>query len=249
LYATVGFTEALARIDYLVKSGRRFGALVGETGVGKSLVMKSAARQLSKQGHTVAQVDALGITARELLWQTAAGLGATPADDADTARLWRLVADRVAENRLQQVSSVLLVDDAGQVGPDILTQLVRLARLDTEPTARWTIVLAVEPLQASRWSETVRDLIDLRIDLRPWEFDETTGYVQTSLVEAGRAEPLFDEDAIAMLHELTQGVPRQVARLADFTLLAGAAAGWDTIDAATLITAYEELAWPEEAVR
>jgi type II secretory pathway predicted ATPase ExeA len=254
LYATAGFTEALARIEYLVQSRRRFGALVGEPGVGKSLVMKSAARQLAKQGHAVALVDAFGITSRELLWHTATGLGAAPAEDADTTRLWRLVADRVAENRLQNINSVLLVDDAGQASPDVLTQLQRLGRLSHAPQfggdagALWTIVLATEQVQASRWSDSVRHLIDLRIDLRPWEYDETTGYLQTSLVEAGRLEPLFEEDAIAMLHELTQGIPRQVTRLADFTLLAGAAADWDTIDAATIVTAYEELAWPVEAV-
>ena len=138
----------------------------------------------------------------------------------------------------------MLVDDAGQAGPDLLTQFARLARLDTTPAARWTIVLAAEPAQAARWNETLRSAVDLRIELGPWMAEDTIGYVQTALVEAGRLEPVFDEDALRALHELSGGVPRQVARLADYALLAGAAARVDTIDAAMIEAAYDEIAWP-----
>ena len=126
----------------------------------------------------------------------AAGFGTAPRDDADVVHLWRLVADRVAENRLQQMNTVLLVDDAGQAGPDVLTQLVRLARLDSTPAARWTIVLAAEPDQAARWNESLRELVDLRIDLGPWNEADTIGYVQTSLVDAGRFDPVFEDDGL-----------------------------------------------------
>jgi general secretion pathway protein A len=160
------------------------------------------------------------------------------------ARLWRQIADRIAENRVQQISSVLLVDDAGSAGPDLMTQFTRLARLDTNPTARLTIVLASQPLPASRWSDSLRNLVDLRIELSAWSADDTIGYVQMALVEAGRFEPLFNDEALAALHELTRGIPRQVARLADFSLMAGAAAELDMIDAPTVHAAHDELAWP-----
>jgi general secretion pathway protein A len=244
LYPTAAHHEALARIDYLVAGRRRMGALVGEAGVGKSLVLRSAVREQQKQGRAPVLVDALGRTPRELLWQFAAGLGAAPSEDADVARLWRLLADRVVENRVQQIHTVLLVDDAGQAGADVLMQFVRLARLDISAAAQWTIVLAAEPRQAARWDETLRNLVDLRIELGAWTRDDTVGYVQTALVDAGRFEPLFDDDALAALHNLTGGVPRNVARLADFALLAGAAAGFDSIDAMTVETAQEELTWP-----
>jgi len=177
------------------------------------------------------------------LWQVAAGLGAAPREDADVPRLWRLITDGAAENRLQQIHTVLLLDDAGRAGPDVATQLVRLARLDPTPTARWTMVLAAEADQARRWNDTLRELVDLRIDLGPWDEADTIGYVQTALVEAGCLEPLFNNRALAELHELAGGVPRRVARLADFALLAGAAAGERTIDASIIRAAHEETNW------
>jgi general secretion pathway protein A len=79
--------------------------------------------------------------------------------------------------------------------------------------------------------------------LLPWELADSIGYVQTALVEAGRFEPLFDEDALALLHELSGGVPRRLMRVADFALLAGAAAGAEKIDRGTVAAAQEELVW------
>jgi general secretion pathway protein A len=195
----------------------------------------------------VALVDAAGLGSREFLWQLAASLGAAPRDDAEVAPLWRLIADRVAENRLQGMNSVLLVDDAGQAGPDVMMQLARLARLDPTPAARWTIVLAAEPHQAARWSETLRDLVDLRVDLGPWSESDTIGFVQSSLVDAGRFDPVFDDEALVAIHELAGGVPRRVLRLADFALLAGAASQLEAIDAATVHAAADEMSWPTVA--
>src|SRR6478735_873860 len=243
-YPTAGHNEALARIEYLVDGRRRLGALLGDSGVGKSLVLRVAAAQLAKKGRTAVLVDGLGASTREFLWQVACGLGTTPREDADVAWLWRQIADRVAENRVRQADTVLLVDDAGQAGPDLVTQFLRLARLDVTPTARWTIVLAAEPGQAVRWNESLRSLFDLRIDVVSWSVEDTIGYLQTGLVEAGRLEPLFDDGALEALHEIACGVPRQVARLADYALLAGAAAGVETIDAGIVEAASEEIAWP-----
>jgi general secretion pathway protein A len=246
LYPTAGLTEALARVDYLVDGRRRLGALLGGAGVGKSLAIKAAARQLERQGHAVVLLDATAVSAREFAWLVACGLCAAPAEDADAGKLWRLISDRLAQNRMQQRHTVLLVDEAGQAGPDVAAQFVRLARLDPTPAARWTTVLSAEPGQAARWNATLRNLVDLRIDLVAWSAEDTIGYLQMALVDAGRMEPLFDEEALVALHQLTQGVPRQVARLADFALLAGAAAGLTTIDAVTVEAAHEEISWPAE---
>jgi len=246
-YPTAAHNEALARIEYLVESRRRLGALLAEPGSGKSLVLRVAAEQLARKGCVAVVVDTLGSSTRDVLWQLACGLRTAPREDADVSWLWRQIVDRVAENRVQQIATVALIDDAGQAGPDLMTQFARLVRLDASQDARWTIGLAAELAQAARWSETLRRAVDLRIELGAWTPDDTIGYVQTSLVEAGRMEPLFENDALRTLHGLSAGVPRQVARLADYALLAGAAAKQDTVTSTTIEAAYDEIAWPTAA--
>jgi type II secretory pathway predicted ATPase ExeA len=243
-YPTAGHNEALARIEYLVESRRRLGVLLGDAGVGKSLVLRIAAQRLARKGCSVVVVDALGASTWEVLWSLAAGLKTAPRADADIPWLWRQIADRVAENRMQQVPTVLLVDDAGQAGPDLVTQFARLARLDTSAAARWTIVLAAEAAQAARWNDALRSVVDLRIELSRWSPSDTVGYVQTALVDAGRLEPVFDDEALRTLHELASGIPQDVARLADYALLAAAGTNVTSIDAAAVEAAYDEIAWP-----
>lgn len=246
-YPSASHDEAVARLEYLVEARRRVGVLLGEGGVGKSLMLRVAAERLTRKGCAVASVDVIGVGTRDLMWQLAAALGAAPRDTSDMLHLWRLVADRIAENRLQHTSTVLFVDDAGQAGPDVLTQIVRLARLDATPTARWTIVLAAESIQASRWNDSLRELVDLRIDLEPWSRADTIGYVQTSLVDAGRFDPVFDDEALTAIYELSAGVPRRVIRLADLALAVGAAAAVERIDAPIIHEAHDEMAWPTTA--
>lgn len=243
-YPSASHDEALARLEYLVDARRRLGVLLGESGVGKSLVVRVAAERLARKGAVVATIDVAGSGPRDFLWQLASALGAAPRDTTDTVHLWRLVADRLAENRLQQTSTMLVVDDAGQAGPDVLVQLARLTRLDLNSSARWTIVLAAEPNQAARWNETLREQVDLRIDLEPWSETDTIGYLQTSLVDAGRLDPVFEHDALVAIYELTQGVPRCVVRLADLSLVAGAAAEVERVDAHVVRSAHGEMSWP-----
>ena len=243
-YPTPGSTEALARIEYLVDGQRPLGVLLGEPGVGKSLILQVVAQKLLRQRSAVVLLSALAVTPREFLWNIAAELGDAPSGDTELPRLWRQITDRVVENRLQGIYTVLVVDDVGQAGPDLVMQLVRLSRLESSSAARWTMVLAAEPEQATRWSITLRDLVDLRIDLRAWNAEDTVGFVQTALVEAGCIEPVFEEAALIKLHELAEGVPRRVVRLADFALLAAAAAGTRTIDADAVEAAEDATAWP-----
>lgn len=242
-YPTAAHDEALARMEFLVEGRRRVGVLLGDSGVGKSLMLRVAAARLARRGCAVVVIESLGLSTREMLWQLACGLQTAPRDDADVAWLWRRLADRVIENRLQQRATVLLVDEAGQAGPDLTTQLARLARLDPHSAAQWTMILAAEPAQAARWNSTLQNAVDLRIELGTWSPDDTVGYLQTALVECGRLEPVFEPDALDRIHECSGGLPRQVNRLADYALLAGAAAKVDSIDSALVEAAYEEIAW------
>src|SRR5262245_33881667 len=122
-YPTPGHDEALARVEYLVETRRRMGALLGARGAGKTLLLEVVQRRLARAGRAVVAINLMGVTTRELLWQVAAGLGSAPREDAEVPRLWRQIEDTLAENRWQHVNSVLLVDDAGQAGPDAVTQL------------------------------------------------------------------------------------------------------------------------------
>lgn len=133
---------------------------------------------------------------------------------------------------------MLLLDDADQAGADVLTQLVRFTQLPASQVGNLTIVLAARGSQINRLSSRLLELVELRVDLEPWDADDTIGYLQLALVEAGAERPIFDDTALDEIHRLSAGVPRQVNRLADFALVAGSSAKLEMIDVATVAAAH-----------
>jgi type II secretory pathway predicted ATPase ExeA len=240
-YRSVAHEEALARIDFLSSHRRRLGLLLGESGIGKSLILQVAARSLKRAGKVVVLFDPVGASRTRLYWQVANQLGISSAAEDDLTQLWSRIADRIHENRTQQLDTVLLVDDADSATPDLMTELLRLPQLDPQIDARWTTVLAASPAGTRQWTESLCQQIDLRIDLERWDEPETVGFIQIALVEAGRVTPVFDEEAVSTLHNLAKGLPRHVVRLADFAMLAGAAAKLERIDAETVRRAHREV--------
>ena len=74
-YPSQAYDEASNRIEYLVDARRRLGVVLGESGVGKSLVLRAAARRMQRKGCVVVTTSLVGTSVRELLWQVATELG------------------------------------------------------------------------------------------------------------------------------------------------------------------------------
>jgi general secretion pathway protein A len=119
--------------------------------------------------------------------------------------------------------------------------LALVERLLALPVAPLTVVAAARPESARRIGQRLLDHVALRIDLAPWNEDETRHYLHTSLAAAGRQQPAFNEAAERRLFELSRGAPRRVNQLAQLALLAGAGQKLVQVDAATIDAVEEEL--------
>ncbi|HEY4310723.1 MAG TPA: AAA family ATPase [Pirellulales bacterium] len=233
--------EALARLHFLVDGDHRGGLLLGDAGSGKSLLLEVLARQLRKIGVTVAKFSLLGLDKHELLANLAAcwGLDVSPGEEA--AVLWRLVLDTIAAQHIESQRNVVLLDDVDEATPEVLAQVLRLMQTDvaTQPAA--TLILVARRARVAQLGDRLLELADLRVDLMPWNADDTQHYLEHGLARAGRLEQTFTPDAIALLAELSQGVPRNVVQLADLSLIAAAGQELSEVDAHTVHAVYHEL--------
>ena len=236
--------EVLARLRFLAEHQRRLGLLLGQAGLGKSLILQIFARECRRRGSAVAVIDVLGLSAREFFWQVGQQLDASVKMEDDPVRLFRQLTDRMYENQLQEKQTVLLIDDVDQAGPELQTHLLRLAQLEVADPSNHTIILAANELHSTRLSAGLLELVDLRIDLEPWDELDTIGYLQLALVEAGSERPLFSDGALNELHRLAEGVPRKINRLADFSLMAGLQTPGELIAVETVRAAHQSLSLP-----
>ncbi len=234
--------EALARLQFLVQQRRRLGLLLGPSGSGKSFLLEILAAELRRNGRPVAKLSLLGLEPAEMLWRLVASWGVSldPTDALST--LWRVVADRLAEYRYQQIEAVALLDDADQADRQVLQHVTRLVRCNASPDVRLTVVLAGRGEAMLKLGARLLDLADLRIDLEPWEPADTEEFLNSVLTAAGRELPVFEPAAVTRLHELSQGIPRRISQLADLALVAGASQHLEHIDANVVEEVYRELA-------
>ena len=240
-YASPTHEEALARLHFLVEDRRRLGLLLGGRGSGKSLLFRVFLPQLRKAGRQTAALNLLGLDVREFLWTLAAELAINPRPDDHSFVLWRRIVDRLTENRYQQLSTVIFLDDADGARREVLSHVVRLLQHDPSPENPLTVILASDPRRVGKLGRRLLDLAELRIEVEPWDAAETSEYLRSRTTQAGGQSPIFQPSAAARLHKLAKGAPRRLSQLAELTLVAGAGQHLESIGESTIDSVYEEL--------
>jgi general secretion pathway protein A len=233
--------EALARLQFLVDERRVLGLLMGEAGSGKSLVLETFARSLGHVGLQKASVNLVGLNPREFLWLLCVRLGVEVAADSGEFELYRAISDHLTGNQYQQLTTVLLLDNADETRSEVRDYIIRLVETSVARGMDLVVVLSAQTSGIARLGRRLLELCELRIDLESWEADDTSSFVKHSLAAAGRSTPLFTEQGLQRLHELGGGIPRRVKQLADLALLAGAGQKLVQIEAETIEASYREL--------
>jgi type II secretory pathway predicted ATPase ExeA len=72
--------------------------------------------------------------------------------------------------------------------------------------------------------------IATRYTIKPMDLAESAAYLAHHLTLAGRHDPLIADDAIARLHRVANGLPRQLNNAAVAALIAAAAEGKALVD-------------------
>jgi general secretion pathway protein A len=237
-YAGATQQEALARLQFLVQQGRSLGLLTGSDGSGKSLVLATFLGEMQHSGQPACLINLMGCEPRDFLWELAAGLRAQPRTSDDVFALWRHVTDRLRANQLLHLQTAILLDDADDAAHEVLIFVLRL--LKSQP-AGMTLALAADPERLTRLGGDLLQRSQLRIHLEPWEVSDLREYLQTSLARVGGDLHLFDESAVARLHELSDGLPRWVAQVAELAWLAASGGQLERIDVDTVESAYQAL--------
>ncbi len=237
--------EALARMDFVVEQGRTAGVLVGASGVGKTFLLDVFAYQQRAKGAQVVRLNLRGVWPEDFTPLLADAVAVDVADGSGW-RLWGAAVDRIREWLFCRVPVVFLIDDLGAARPGVEDYLVRLARVRGGDFARLHFIFAGRGPELVRQCRSLLDLVDLRIELEPWEPDEAAAFVERRLHAAGAPSDrvLFSADAVLRMWELVCGVPRSFVRLADLCLLAGAGEELPKIEAETVDGVFHELFGP-----
>lgn len=119
---------------------------------------------------------------------------------------------------------MLIVDEAHLLSPSQLEELRLLTNADMDSQSPFAGLLLDQPTLRRRLRLGSFAALDQRIALRyeipGMDHSETADYLRHHLKLAGREDTLFSDDAIALLHRTSRGIPRQLNNLASQALIA-----------------------------
>jgi len=223
LFMSERHREALAHLLYGVDSGGGFVLLTGEIGAGKTTVCRCFLEQVPANCN-LAYVFNPKLTVAELL-QTVCGefhldapAGASVKTYVDALNGFLLASHAAGRN------SVLIIDEAQNLAPDVLEQLRLLTNLETSERKLLQIILIGQPELRSMLArpelEQMAQRVIARYHLGPLTQAETAAYIQHRMAVAGaQGAGAFPPAVARLVHRLSGGVPRRINLLCDRALL------------------------------
>lgn len=238
-FAGASHQEALARLEYLVETGLPCGVVVGPKGAGKTFALRTFVSR--PKGHvTKILVDLHGLDAAEALKRLGQKLGITSHARGRLSALWQEVTEALMGRLHAKRRCVVIFDHLDRSHADCQQAVERLVMHDDGHTAA-TFVLgfsgSTHPVIPRQW----RHAADLRIELSPLTAEETTEFIERLLGSLDLPSDAFDAAAAEILFRLTRGVPRDIVRLCELSLLSAMQDDQRSVSADVVEAAMHEL--------
>lgn len=222
LYMSPRHKEALAHLTFGLRESGGFVMLTGEVGTGKTTVSRKLLQQLPDNTQ-VAMILNPTLSALELLATVCDELGIDYEPGQGSLKYFTdHILTKLANNHQAGFNTVLLIDEAQHLMPEVLEQLRLLTNLETNRQKLLKVVLIGQPeLQQLLKRNELRQLaqrITARYHLLPLSAPEVSAYMGHRLNVAGGDINLFSSATVRTVHRITAGIPRVINLLCDRAL-------------------------------
>jgi type II secretory pathway predicted ATPase ExeA len=235
LYLSPTHREAMASLFYGIEAGRGFLGLIATPGMGKTTLLFHLLQKYQSSART-AFLFQTQCTSREFMRFLIAELGYETHGE-DFVRMHEEFNDHVLRDTRAGKRVIVIIDEAQNLEPSVLETIRLLSDFETPQAKLIQIVLAGQPQFADKLAS--RDMVQLRQRvsllnrLEPLSSEEVTKYIQHRLQVAGYAGgSLFTPDALEILTDFTQGIPRNINNFCFNALSLACALQQKTIDVA-----------------
>ena len=245
LYMSDNHREALAHLLYGINSDNGFVLLTGDVGTGKTTVCRCLLEQLPENSN-IAFILNPKVTVDELLATICDELGIVypPGNTSNKIFIDSINAHLIEANEKRR-RTVLIVEEAQNLRPEVLEQIRLLTNLETNERKLLQIIMIGQPelneLLSRPELRQLKQRITARYHLGPLTKQELSAYVLHRLSVAGVDRKLFPPGTIDRLFQLSGGIPRMINLLCDRTLLGTYVQGKSMVDLPVLNKAAREV--------
>jgi general secretion pathway protein A len=235
LFATRHTEEAISCLTFGIQSRKGFVLLTGEVGTGKTTLLNKLMEWLRLQRVSTAFIFNSRMNVPEFLDYMMADFGIPCESAAKSQILLRLYHWLLERYRLGE-TAVLIVDEAHNLSDDLLEEIRLMSNLETASEKLLQIVLVGQPELEQKLRQPhlrqLRQRITVRAKTQPLSPPETESYVAQRLLIAGSdRRPVFDEEALTLIHHYSGGIPRIVNLMCEHCLVNAFVEGQEVVTA------------------
>lgn len=216
--------QILAAIMNSIKTGNGFIKVIGEVGVGKTLLCRNLLNKISDDYHTC-YIPNPDLSPLGLRRSIANELGFDLSHDSDQYEIEKAINEGLIQKAKQGKKIILLVDEAQALSNEGLETLRLITNLETETSKLLLIILFAQPELDERLSQyNMRQLmqrITYSFYLASISKEEIPRYLAFRLLSAGHEDgQIFSRKACKLLFKISNGWPRVLNIIADKSMLA-----------------------------
>ena len=223
LYLPSKHREALAGLTYAILERKGFAVLSGDAGTGKTTLINSVLSRLPAERVESSIILNPTLTASEFLEIVLLDFDITDVPASKAQRLWKL-QEFLARVHHQNRYAVLVIDEAHKLSLEVLEEIRLLGNYESASEKFLQILLLgqseLDDLLNRRDLRQLKQRIALRLYIDPLTPTEVQQYIRVRWTKAGgREAPPFSPDALAVITQWSQGIPRLINSICDSSLL------------------------------
>jgi len=240
--------EALAALEYGIRTTKGFILLTGDVGTGKTTLINAIIRRW-KDNSVIASgadpkmeiIDFYNFLAHSFKMERK-----FESKGDFLVKFSHLLFTIYSKNK----KLLLIIDEAQILNHELLEEIRHLSNIELQNTKLLSIILAgqneLNDILRQDINKPIRQRIAINYHLKPLSRKETKDYLRHRLKIAGTERRIFKADALPEIMLFSKGYPRLINSICDHSLLTGYVKGVQEIDAKIVKECSSELLLPAE---
>ncbi len=242
------YKEALAALEYGIRSTKGLILLTGDVGTGKTTLVNAIINRWNVDS-VIASVSDPQMEIMDFYNFLAHSFKMDRRFESKgdfLVKFSHLVFNIYKQNK----RLLLIIDEAQRLNHELLEEIRHLSNIETQNSKLLTIILAgqneLNSILRQDINRAVRQRISINYYLKPLSKNDTKEYIRHRLNIAGTEKKIFKADTLPAVMSFSKGYPRLINSICDQALLTGYVKGVRQIDAKIIRECAEELRLPTE---
>jgi len=224
LYTTREFEELMGLLRFVAKN-RKFCAVTGDVGVGKTTAIRNFVSSLDPAAFRTVYISDSDLTPRVFYWEVLKEL-----IDLQKPCVFRADGKRKMMDKLTALldhgkqAAVIVIDEAHLLSREMLEETRFLLNYKMDSQNPMSLIICGQNELRAKLSKDIYEPICQRIDHRfkfsPLDRSQTEQYISRHLAYAGAGSEIFSPSALDRIFAYSNGVARKINKLCTLSLMA-----------------------------